>query len=145
MILVVGEKGRLAVVSLVLRISYLLGEETKKTYDSLVTFVVYDDEGLVSSGEGDRVAPVVPPVEHRRAQSDVVEANHVVHLTPPVLAHKTRVHEALHVPRLTVVRGRRTHPVIDVRTSLCVNAGCCFNISYGAQQKGDPGWQQQKS
>src|SRR6218665_1635788 len=48
--------------------------------------VIDEDERPVSPSESNRLESVVPTVGHRVANSDVVESNHVVHLSPSMLA-----------------------------------------------------------
>ncbi len=113
-----------------------------------VTFVVYHNEGLITSGEGDGVFAIVPPVEHRGTKGDIVKADHVVHLPPPVFADEPRIHETFHVPGVAIWIRRRAHPIVYVPATLSaeiigwvLGRFCFLSVFFFTnQQKGKITW-----
>jgi len=79
--------------------------------------VVDDKEPTTSTSKGDPIPAVVPPVGHGVAQCHVVEPDHVVDLTPTVLAHPLSVEadDVLGGPWWT---RWRSHPLIAVVASI---------------------------
>ncbi|RNA12992.1 hypothetical protein BpHYR1_047464 [Brachionus plicatilis] len=50
-----------------------------------VVFIVNGDKGFVSSGKGDLITAIIPPVSDRLTIGHVSEFSHVVNLSPTVL------------------------------------------------------------
>lgn len=65
------------------------GETSLKSLVHVPCIVVESNEGLVAAAESNLVAAVVPPVSKGTVTSGVPEDNHVVDLTPTVLAYPT--------------------------------------------------------
>jgi hypothetical protein len=76
-----------------------------------VTLVVDDDEAAITATECNRVSTVIPPVGDGLSECSVVELDHVVDLTPSVLAYPLAV-ETLDVFGASTTVCRRSNPVI---------------------------------